>query len=286
MADFLSNLLIRSAADPLTSAMLQPRLPALFELLQSPSEIQMPSSDPLPSEIFAQTRVQTATEIPQSKLLDSPSTIRVEHTVSPMLGEADHGIPAQDELPSAKRETQPSAIPQPQVKKLVKRFGEPEERIIPDHGQDHSFVDPPSVIQENPFHLPEEGNKTLRAESVPAHVQTEEESVLPKHPIKSSIEISIRPTEEDYVAEDESSTVGYFPLKTNLNSATQLQPILPVSRPVGQNKKREPQNVVEIHIGRVEVRAIAAPAAQPSKPRAAAIMTLDEYLQRRKAGDR
>jgi hypothetical protein len=82
-----------------------------------------------------------------------------------------------------------------------------------------------------------------------------------------------------------------MPTKPEREPVKILQPILPVSHPLGtqpskSTREPEPQQVVEIHIGRIEVRATPAPNNPPAKPRSASIMTLDEYLQRRRAGDR
>ena len=107
-----------------------------------------------------------------------------------------------------------------------------------------------------------------------------------------SSKIITRLIRETSSAEKETQpTSALFPAKPGPKTVQILQPVLPLSYPVKTQTSQPPQapeqpQVVEIHIGRIEVRATPAFNNPPAKPRSASIMTLDEYLQRRRAGER
>jgi hypothetical protein len=74
-------------------------------------------------------------------------------------------------------------------------------------------------------------------------------------------------------------------LKPETKPASVLQPV-PAESPAWQVRPSEdaqapvPQQVVEIHIGRVEVRA-ALPSMPPKRTAQKATMSLEEYLRKR-----
>jgi len=290
MADFLDNLLMRTAADQSTAVTLRPRLPSLFEPQHSLDETPMPSLDPLVRETITPNAELSTTEVPQSQLRSSPSTIRVEHRPSDMLNDGNQSTISQEEVVPTKQETRPSISQQIRFAKPVTPVEELKEAILPDDAHE-AAVSTPSLIKENPPQALVERNKTLRTESLSVPVQTDEEMVLPKKIAKNSLETRIRPVKEDFFVKNVvSSNREPLPLKAKSNQATILQPILPASRRARRQQfemsnQEEQQRIVEIHIGRIEVRATPAPVNQHSKPRPATIMTLDEYLQRRNAGD-
>jgi hypothetical protein len=291
MADFLNNLLLRSTADQPQAAFLQPRLPSLFEPLHGPSKTPMPSPDPLVQEPITPTAELSTTEVPQSQLRSKLSTISVEHRPFAILNDGNQSNLFQEDALPTKQETRLSISQQIQFAKPVTPVEELKEAILPDDAHE-ATVSTPSLIKENPPQALVERNKTLRTESLSVPVQTDEEMDLPKKIAKNSLETRIRPVKEDFFVKNVvSPNREPLPLKAKSNQATILQPILPASRTTRRQQfemsnQEEQQRVVEIHIGRIEVRATPAPVNQQAKPRSTSIMTLDEYLQRRNAGDR
>jgi hypothetical protein len=272
MADFLSNLIQRSAVEVLPSATLQPRLPSLFEPLQGSDGVQEPVSDLFAGNIATSPDESSAPAIPQNRLGSQPSMTSLANRFSPM------------------QETPSSSVPQPRRKKSAALFEEAEKTTIPDFADDASFGNFLTIHQRPPFNIADQRNENPPAKSLPADTQTDERLIIPEKTISNSIQTRITPAKEDSAIDSDRAPLA-MPLSRKPDQATRLQPVLPASQETGRHpleygENQEPQQVIEIHIGRVEVRALAAPAPQPAKPRPTTVMTLDEYLQRRKAGDR
>jgi len=232
----------------------------------------------------------TATEISPMKLVHGPSTIRVEQRVFAASEEGVQSSTPRKKMFSVKQEIQPAPSPQAPSAGILTHFEKPE-RSIRAHNTHASSVDTPALPSEQISHKWNDENKGARTASPPVGLQLLEETVSPKTIMKNPLVTRTQPAQEDPIENEVRSQRAPFPLKGDLDSANVLQPVLPLSHLAGRGQledaqKHEPQNVVEVHIGRVEVRAMATPATQQSKPRSAAVMTLDEYLKRRKAGER
>lgn len=289
MADFFTNLRLRSTGDRSAIAILQPRLPSLFEPLHGADQLPTPPPDPVVREVFTPTAESSATDILQTELPISPSTIMVEPRLPPKLNENNQSVASQEEVLPSTQEIGQITSPQIQVVKPVSLFEEPQQTVLPGDAHESS-VNREHLTQENHSFPLNKDDKPPRAKSLFLRVQMAEEIPLPTKMIKNSLETRMRPLKEDpFVEETVRPNKEAFPVKIRLKPAAVPQPILTASHPAGLQqfeKPQEEQRIVEIHIGRIEVRATPAPVNQHSKPRPATIMTLDEYLQRRNAGDR
>lgn len=288
MADYLSNLLLRSTGDPSAVAVLQPRLPSLFEPLHRAEEIPLPPPDPVVREAVIPAAEPSTTGIPQNMLHSSSSTIMVERKMPDIVSNGNQSTVFQKAVPPPGQETGRIAGQQIQASESRSHLEKPLRTIFRDDGHKSSADAKPLIKEDFSFKL---DKQTPRAESVSPQVRVAEEVSLPTKPEKNAPELGTRSPKADPVAEIEVRPLrASSPISSASQSMTTIRPILPEVYPARRRQLDPPQvqaRVVEIHIGRVEVRATPAPAVHPkTKPRSAPIMTLDEYLQQRKAGER
>jgi hypothetical protein len=335
MADFFGNLILRSAIDPSPPALLQPRLPSLFEPLVGANEIPMP--EPILRETAALTNDPAASASPivklpaaRSTIVDEPAarqrTIRpteshavpaaappiiqlpaVRSTVAdepaarqPTVKSVEHQRPpaTAQVVPSPMSETQqnmsPPVQPSPRlpgrITKTVQSMSHPREpqtlrAILPRPESQAAQKELPAIEERRS--TPKERGKTSPAEPLSVNAQKAEATPLPTKRMDDSFKATINPPKEDSISADSARPMPEpASVKTGPKPAAVLQPIPTASHSARiqqseQASEREPQRVVEIHIGRIEVRA--APPTTPLKRAAqkAATMSLDEYLRSR-----
>lgn len=255
MSDVLSHLVSRSLTTQSSMTILQPRLPSLFELPQGTPENSPHESEPAAPEI---PPASTAGERSISSEQTLPSLVQT--SANQLLQPQEPALRLQKEHPA----TLPSRSHEASMANSLPK--EIDSSAIRDLSR------PPEL---SPF-------SSRRAEQ--DSLATQAANILPK--VITKIVREDKPVEA--AAPPDVKTLSAKPVSEPLRV---LQPVLPhplpVSAPLPKSPREpEPQPIVEIHIGRVEVRATPAPQNPPAKPRSPSVMTLDEYLQRRRAGDR
>lgn len=101
---------------------------------------------------------------------------------------------------------------------------------------------------------------------------------VPSHPEKPTPQLTVSPQLAP-ISPTQHTVTSPSPTLTTPG----IRPLLPVVLPI-QAKAPEAPLTIHVTIGRVEVRATPS-TTQPSRPaKTSSVMTLDEYLQRRKAG--
>ena len=217
MADFLSNLLLRSAVDQPTAAILRPRLPSLFEPLRGAEEIPMLSPDPVVQETYTRASEPPATVSLKNELPTGRSTITSEllpsQATNPSLAPPSMAL---DQV----QETKQSAGQQIQAIKTVSSLEEPEVS-----------VKTRSLIQEDHSLIADESRNMPRAESIPLRAQAAEENSPPTKLVKNLVEVNVRSLKEDSPLDKEvnSNKESSLP-KPGAKPATVLKPILTASR--------------------------------------------------------
>lgn len=247
MTDYLSHLVNRSLHPETT---LQPRPVSRFE--QTPAPIA-----PLGVSILAPTGEETPAE----------------------------SAPALSPLPPQRREkfSEPYAS---------SPLTPPRPRPLPDDHSAQPFrgrLDIPS--HEERFlqtHTIQE--RVVERAVIPSPVKTEvpptvpiQKILPPAHEQPHTIPTRSLPTPKENVT---PSTVSPKPASPSPSFMTPaIRPALPPmpARPT-QTKSPEPAPTINVTIGRVEVRAAPAVSPPPRAPKAPNVMTLDEYLHRRKNG--
>lgn len=288
MADFLSHLLMRSTGTQPATAVLQPRLPSLFEPLRGTDEIPVLSPDPAVKENFTPASEPSAMGSQKNGLPSGPSTITPDYRPSSIL-ESDHLSPDPKQMTqNVSKETEQSRGGQIRAVRSLPSLAEPRQMIFaPDVHE--SFVETKLLTDENHSSTSEETDKALFVESRPAQAQAAEENFPPTEIIKNPVEIHVRPiTEDSFVEEEVRSNKPSFSLKTEARPATALQSLPTSSRRARMPELEQPQErkqVVEIHIGRIEVRAVAPSTPVKSRSQPTGIMSLEDYL-RSHSGDK
>ena len=254
MSDFFNNLLQRSAVDPSMTVSLRPRLPSLFEPLHGADKFPVPAADSLERKSASPLVVPDSPEMLQTKMPSAPSTIRVDYGPFPILQENQPRTRPHDPALSPQQETPLNTRPKTQAEKL------------------------------------EMAKEISRSEPLPVQVQKAPELVFPQEQIKTVLETIIKPVKEDSFVPENVVTAHKEPPKTQTDPTTALRPLILAPRLTERPRLESPQQqeqprVVEIHIGRIEVRAMTTPVTPPTKPRSTSVMTLDEYLQRRNIRD-
>jgi|GEM_PF-2912492 len=283
MADYLTNLLKRSGPPPGPSSpasILQPRLPALFEPAGQADEPAAP-----PADLSAPSRAapaQTVTPQPGQTPHQHPDWMSQE---PPEIGTVLHlplRAPAKadtDPLPLAARDGERELAPEiasPVGSRPAEEFSRPR-RTTETALQEHAAKPQSATLGEAPADNGDAA-RTIRAETAlryggpaPADPPQEGPGAQPV-PGHASAARTIRP---------EASPVRQ---ETVLAPARSV-PALP--RQVTGQAAQEPEaeNIVQIHIGRIDVRAVPPPSTPPpaqpsaSQPK----MSLDEYLRKREA---
>jgi hypothetical protein len=292
MADFLNRLIQRSGVSPARKedpVILRPRLPALFEALPGPQDLPLPPSD---RQAAASSPVEPLPGEGRAALLSPPV------------------IPAGDATPARENRTQVA-------ESIPARNGRPSRPEPLDArgsmpGRAGTTLEPPAaqrpaqnVISASPERPvePLRAGYTVRSRqrrqagnAQPARLaaQAEKPPTLPAvpqgtgetqqpEPARSSAGqagVSVtRPAGADQAAAGRP-TAGVV-IRPRVESARPL----PVPTPAQASLKDEPggETVVQIRIGRIDVRAAPPPAA-PTPARAAAPqpkMSLEDYLRRR-----
>lgn len=298
MADFFSNLLLRSAAEPFPSAVLQPRLPALFEPPAGKDEVPLPAPEPVLRETIGPANEPAAVNVPILQAPVSRSAIAVEPPErQPAITPVESRHPSEQTAQTQATEPQqeliqpvPRATPSPrgiiQPIQFTSRLEEPQRTIMPRSPVPPTRRDAPAI--EDPHSLtPQERGKISSDEPVPVEAQKLE--MIPLEPKRHNdpLSVVIRPLKEDSLLEDSAHPgVEPLPAKTGPEPLTVLQPVPAASRPARTQPLEPahppaPQRVVEIHIGRIEVRATPPPAPLKRAPQKAATMSLEEYLRSR-----
>jgi len=299
MTDFLSNLILRSAGEQpqLSVSILQPRLPSLFEPLGGVGGMPLPPPDPGIDESAAPTQERPASARAKSELPNPrpiPAFRQVEN--EPVLGPAE-GL---DVL----TEEQSSRLP---VKETPRQIIQPIQPGTPPSSmiQTPPFLAPRQETQEITMVHPEGSavRKTLpanqdqssetrkeRAEIAPLKplsVDTQKVDKVPVSPkqTKDPIQVTIRPLNVDFVLDDSAASMTELDsARAESKPAAVLQPISIPSHPMPiQQFEPAPmhsQRVVEIHIGRIEVRA-APSSGPPKRASQKTTMSLEEYLRSR-----
>jgi len=245
MADFFSNLILRSSpAVKGAGSILQPRLPSLFEsTLGGADELPTPQTD---------SALHLSSNTPDA-----------------LSAQAEARQPAEAARPAAASVTAASPAPngnpvshapsQPQVEEPSRTVRAPLAagnvfRPAPAIGTDHAT---PALHNSQP-------------ESSPMNTpQAKGQPVLPSQVRKNSAD-------------------GLSPSLEQIPSKAILQP-MPLTKPVSHAAQPQPapqergETVVQVHIGRIEVRAVMPPTpVQPAQTsRAQPKMSLDEYLRQR-----
>jgi hypothetical protein len=281
MADFFSNLLLRSNASAKTSAeILQPRLPSLYESIHGADEIPSPQ----PTEQYSK-------EI--TDLLEHGSAVAAHfsenHPEPKQKNNLRVIVPEKDSRMFAAPEAHEKPLP-PAQNNLPKALTKiPNQTIIPKYRAGRTSVSDARPPDQPPMRVEWEvtlnAQPTVEAEKTPS---TQENGQTPRVEIRS---VNVGQSKDRKSAQNRSAEYALHPHVEPVPSQPILKPVLtpqPISV-ISQGAVAPPQqaqeheSVVEIHIGRIEVRALTPPTPPPagratlSKPK----MSLDDYLLRR-----
>lgn len=97
------------------------------------------------------------------------------------------------------------------------------------------------------------------------------------------------PRRQDGVVRGQAAATAVPAAATRARREPAPQPVVPATgmlRPrleplVRRETVRAPEQHIHVHIGRIEVKAVAAPATRPAAPERTRLMSLDEYLEGR-----
>ena len=246
MTDFLGNLILRSTGDPSPHSILQPRLPSLFEPIGGEIEMPLPDpvvQDPIERDSGPSDSAPSINELPMNR-----STIAVEPD-----GRERMSISLEREVPP-----DPAHVAHPGSQEAQPDVLRPE---------------PPAA--QTPL--------KIRAAQVTVPREGPQQTIMPRVAGRAArkewpgMEASIPEELARPIEQPASTKKGPAPLV--------LQPVLAAPRPASvqpfeQKEDQAPQQVVEIHIGRIEVRA-APPSAPKRASQKPATMSLEEYLRSR-----
>ena len=278
MTDFLSNLLLRNVADASAGPILRPRLPSLFEPLQRMDQAGSPLEESFPPDNPSSTSGIRPADEPG----DPPSVIpnQASRRTSPATDPSfDSNAMKRIQTPETTRDTgdQIHAV------RPVSSYEDPQRTIFYRDPED-TFARQNLPSHENHSHESHTREKGPRTETNPIRVQAAGENPLPAMLIAQPFETkSSHPKEKGTVMGKVPSVTESFQIRASLKPITSLSAIPADSQPTGREETSSPQTqppVVEIHIGRVEIRAVppapkAKPALQPNTPR----LSLDDYLR-------
>ena len=299
MADYLSDLVAKNQSP---QENIQPRLHSRFEPPSEAYAAPLISEDPRPLEQqvehVAQPAAREARHSPNSPSqeppapatadpfeqkpaprmapepiahppLEQPYRGRLDRPASvPPVGESTPGEPAQ-----VVAQTQP-AILQPLTEAIeVVGSGVPETtKVVPTNDPARSN------------HFSDLGSEQVR------------EVVVERHTERILLPTTIKPAAQEPASQ---STPIPFPLSpespslptaspTPIPPTQELHPVtLPLPDLAPRSAPSQPNQTINVSIGRIEVRATPSPAAPPRKPAPAPrVMSLDEYLQSRSNGGR
>ena len=251
MADFFSNLLLRSNT-PTSGTILQPRLPSLFESHHGVDELPAPQAD------------QTHRDVSMPDPI--PAHIEQAGLAAPLPGRRTDGKKPSPERQSraafehnsvmASPERDPGMeIASPTMENLsVQGLPEPERTISARNQHQETVFGVESAVETETAPLLQENGKSLQRGT------------------RLVNELTVRSAAENH------------PVRRALSARNNIQ--LPISRQSAAQTEQVAQNesVVQVHIGRIEVRAITPLApSQPvrNSPAVKAGLSLEDYLRQR-----
>lgn len=306
MADFISNLLLRNGISPSTQTpaeILRPRLPSLFEESHGIDRFSIPQVHSTKSDILPRSRVEYALVSVERAFPTSRSTIMVDPVerkfASTFAGSGESPAPEQKILAFPQETPKPrGSEAQPLAEKVQTRqlrsIPDGSRRIAPPFIEGESTGGTKSAAGENRSFVAQENRQAPQADLPPSSPGQFEKRPLPLEKTRSSLqtENEIQPTARDYSVDGPAGRdLESFSTRVEVKPAIVMQPApIKARAEVMQRselpKDQESQRVVEIHIGRIEVRA-APPISSPKRNTSAApVMSLDEYLHQRRGGDR
>jgi hypothetical protein len=290
MSDFFSNLLLRSNA-PTSGAVLQPRLPSLFESPAGAEQLSAPASavvtndtltpetSPSPLEPARQQEAipedKPAREISRQPLEQPRAQAVFKGNTAVINPEKDLGLAQGEALaqpgPAVPAKNQPGAlsavIPLPANQKHAPVL-QRDERIAPHK----TTFNAPTVSQTGEISgSQKEGRSRQPADRLADDESRSVQAAVQKQPGKNAPQLAAQ------------STVSASPHKPVLTPQT-------VGAPVHKNGPQpelpaQNETVVQVHIGRIEVRAVTPSAALPQPARRSAPenpkMSLEDYLHQR-----
>jgi len=298
MTDFFGNLLLRSNA-PTAGVILQPRLPSLFESTRGADEIPSPRLDAVVRESFspgsahpAEQNTKEDAELPEHASAVT-AHIPENHPEPKQKNNLGAIVPEKESRMFAPPEAHEKPLPPTQNKTQEALAKAPNQTIIPIYYPRRAAVSDLRPPDQLPVRVEREvtfsaqpaifsSQSTGKADTTPG---TQENGHMPRLEIRSvkseesngNSLAQNRPAE--YALQPHSEPVAPQPI---LKPVLTPQPNSVVSQGtvVQPQQVQEHENVVEIHIGRIEVRALTPPPATRaalSKPK----MSLDDYLLRR-----
>jgi hypothetical protein len=247
MRDYLDSLIDRHLD---AAPQIKPRLPSMFEPENFQGGLDVAATDnntPEMEETVSGPSVRTKIAPSHVEPMDPP---RVAHIATPK-------TPATVQAMQAKADPIPGWHPQTR----------PPESMV-NEGQK------PSVLQKDE-------SRRRKNPPVPIVPARKEEAATGSYPVKtaSSKELMGRAHHPNPRSTADGLTQGLLH-----PSATLIAPLIPaLAGPERSNSKPEP--VINVTIGRIEVRATASQQKQTSKPeRRIPVMSLEEYLRHRSGG--
>jgi hypothetical protein len=297
MADFLSNLLSRSGAVPGTkpAPVLQPRLPALFEATGNPEGISAPPPTPVEAASLPQP-VESRESLPRPAPLVPPLT--GNPLPDPQTLSADRSRPVLPVTPAPEvHPARSSASPA----RPTEVFPEPPRTIRGEAplADSRTSLTPRPIQPAGEEPLPETARRSRRRE-LPIRSEAAESfskrdmgqgsrlvAMVERKPTQvdrpsGPLNSVVKPAERQAASLQKES----IPVNAVRESVLQQQALPVVSRPAVPQSVVLPETdgpVVQIHIGRIEVRAVTPSAPVPaSRPRPAGPkLSLEEYLHQR-----
>jgi hypothetical protein len=274
MTDFLSNLLMRSTVDQPMATILQPRLPSLFEPQHRPEQSRPGGLDEITEETIPPVHQSASTWIPANDLPDGPSTLTRAKQPHPKFDVRQPTVTA-NVLPAETRRVTDKQI---QAVPYVSPLQGPQPAILPRGDQapvikNDRLHETPPLISENAAYSP--GVKSPSLGDVSRnHLQRRlgliEEETMVEKTLSSPTKALHRP-----------SVLNPFVLQQPIAIPSHLGE----GRNLGQIRASESQQVIEIHIGRIEVRAMPPTTSGKRSSQPGAKTSLDDYLRAR-SGDK
>jgi hypothetical protein len=267
MADFLSNLLQRSgaAAGATPAPVLQPRLPALFEATGSPQGVSAPPPTPLetialpPLVESRETLPRSISSVPQAADQPRPALpVTLAPEVAPIRAKSAHTKSGEvrPDVSSTIRADAPVAESHPTLPRQVK----------PIVGED--LPEPPRRNQTRRNQSP-----VGKAENAPKR------DADPESQPAANLERRLAPVE------NQPARVNPISRRTERESVSPQSSLPVAARPASPQAhlSEASESVVQIHIGRIEVRAVTPPPpASATRPRPAGPkLSLEDYLHQR-----
>ncbi len=295
MTDFFGNLLLRSNA-PTAGVILQPRLPSLFESTRGADEIPSPQPDTVVRESFSPGSVHPAEQSTKedADLPEHASAVTAHipenHPEPKQKNILEAIVPEKDSRMFAPPEAHEKPLPPIQNKTQEALTKAPNQTIIPINDTRQAAVSDARPSDQLPVRIEREvtfsaqptifGSQSTGTADITPEMQ--ENRQTPRLEIRS---VKSEESDGNSLAQNRPAEYTLQPHSEPAASQPILKPVL-TSQPisvVSQGAAAQPQqaqeheSVVEIHIGRIEVRALTPPPAARaalSKPK----MSLDDYL--------